>query len=311
LIIDRIDLARLFIAYEKICPEDGTIYREGTCDRGHDLDEGITLEKKVREEPRYEIVRLQDISTGLAKRYKAFILLNEFYSRQAIREIIDEVTDQIKQETYQRNPQAKEKWQDSSAHVVVLYLGCNPDDIRTANWLCRTQWVDPELPDESSPIPLNGDEEHQGIEIVWNDQYEEWRQRHEQEKLGKGEYLEKAKEIVEKISRIADKFVVKFNQWLEEEISEKEFVSWVENHSDKVRKLDDQGGDLGYPPEDCDDFDLACQDLFTFVSQLFLYHTEDGRENWDLTQRVKNTEMAIDDYQKTLEKISLEEERIH
>ena len=75
LIIDAQDWARLLIAYEKICPKDGTSFDDtGTCKYGHVQDEGLALEMEVREKIRYTIVNQRDVSHAGAKRYSATIL---------------------------------------------------------------------------------------------------------------------------------------------------------------------------------------------------------------------------------------------
>ena len=50
LIVEAIDCARLLVAYEKICPTDGTPYGpEGTCKCGHKQDDGTMLTRIIRE----------------------------------------------------------------------------------------------------------------------------------------------------------------------------------------------------------------------------------------------------------------------
>jgi len=80
LIIDAQDWARLFIAYEKICPIDGIPYDDtSTCKNGHVRDEGLTLEMKVRDKLSYTIVSQRDVSHAGAKRYSATIILDKLY----------------------------------------------------------------------------------------------------------------------------------------------------------------------------------------------------------------------------------------
>ncbi len=50
LIMDVHDLAKLFIAYEKLCPKDGLPFDDsGCCSKGHVKDDGLLLEWTIRE----------------------------------------------------------------------------------------------------------------------------------------------------------------------------------------------------------------------------------------------------------------------
>jgi len=104
LIIDAVDCARLLLAYEKICPSDRTPYGpDGSCLWGHEQDEGVELKIRVRDDIRYEIPRLRDVSHGGARRLTATVLVNPYYDREVLREIIRSATRQIRKSSYYRS----------------------------------------------------------------------------------------------------------------------------------------------------------------------------------------------------------------
>lgn len=130
LIVDAHDWARLFIAYEKICPQDGLPYNDhGSCTAGHQRDTGLKLEWETKDKARYTIVQQMDICTGTAKRYSAIIRLDRHYPREVIRKIIQEATLKLKQSTYYKNERTKERWGNTPAHVVWLYFAHDHEDI--------------------------------------------------------------------------------------------------------------------------------------------------------------------------------------
>jgi hypothetical protein len=87
----------LFVAYHKICPEDGTPYDEtGTCQKGHQLDDGLPLEMNIREGAHYTIVKQRDLSRAGSKRYSAIILTDRHYTKEVIRTVIQEATEKLK-----------------------------------------------------------------------------------------------------------------------------------------------------------------------------------------------------------------------
>jgi hypothetical protein len=76
LVIDAHDLARLFIAYGKICPRDGTPFTDGgVCQHGHLSSESVMLEIPSKEEIKFTLVKQREVSMS-AKRYAATILLD-------------------------------------------------------------------------------------------------------------------------------------------------------------------------------------------------------------------------------------------
>ena len=93
LIVNAHQCARLLIAYEKICPRDGSSFDDtGTCQEGHCLDDGISLNMTVREKVRYTIANQKDISHGAAKRYAATVLLDRHYPRSVVKNIVASLT---------------------------------------------------------------------------------------------------------------------------------------------------------------------------------------------------------------------------
>ena len=111
LIIDAVNCARLLLAYEKICAADGTPYGpQGICSRGHKQDEGIRLTLRVRAGIQYEIPELRDVSHGGARRLSAKVLVDNHYGREVLREIIRDVTCQVRQSSYCRGDLVRKRW---------------------------------------------------------------------------------------------------------------------------------------------------------------------------------------------------------
>ena len=214
LIIDAHDLARLFIAYEKICPKDGTPYDDtGACMKGHVRDKGLTLEMEVREELRYTIMSQKDVSHFGAKRYSAIILLDKHYPKEVIRTIIQKVTEKLKHSNYYRNEQVKARWGKTPAHVIWLFIAYDPEDIQSANWVCRTCWIDPSLPKDMRPLDLKGNEKIGDIEVLWNDDYKSHKNFFKNYFGTKEEVLEAINPILSKMVELARKAIAYFEKY--------------------------------------------------------------------------------------------------
>ncbi|MCD6463081.1 MAG: hypothetical protein J7L52_05255 [Thermotogae bacterium] len=312
LIIDAFDFARLFIAYEKICPKDGTPYDDtGTCLKGHVRDKGLTLEMEVKEKVRYTIVSQKDLSHEGAKRYSAIVLLDRHYQRDVVRKIIQEVTEKLKHSNYYRNERIKTRWGKSPAHVVWLFIACDLEDIQNANWLCRTCWVDPSLPESMRPFKLNGNERMGDIEIHWNDDYKLCKNLFEEYSGTKEEVLEAINPILSEMLKFADQAIDCFKRYRQGEISENEFIQKMQKMKPKVGELYSQSGNIPSPPPDCGDYDQACQDIFAIIHNMFLYYSEEGLKRWPKQYRDKLMKDSIDQFYENLYRIEFEEKKLH
>ena len=312
LIIDAQDWARLFIAYEKVCPKDGTTYdNTGTCINGHVRDEGLSLEMEVREKIQYTIVRQKDVSHAGAKRYSATILLDRHYPKDVIRTTIQEATEKLKYSKYYRNERVKARWGKIPAHVVWLFIAYDLDDIRNVNWICRTYWVDQSLPEDMRPTGLNGNEKLEGIEVLWNDDYKPFKNFFESHSGTKEEVLEAIHPILREMENLARQGINYFEEYMRGDISEDEFILKINKIEPKITELYHQSENVPMPPEDCKDYDQACQNIFATVTNMFLCYDKRGLEIWSKKNRIYLTQDAIKRFHDEWKRIELEENKIH
>jgi hypothetical protein len=312
LIIDRQVLSRLFIAYDKICPKDGTPYSDmGVCKEGHQLDKGITLEMEVRERVKYTPYRQQDVSHYGAKRYSEIILLDKHYSREIIRTIIQEVTDKLKSDNYYRNERVKARWGKSPAHVVWLYIACDLEDIRVANWICRTCWISSSLPPEMRPSALNGNEKLGEIDILWNDNYKSIKEARKNDFGTKEKVLNSVQTILKEMVNSAKQAIRYFGEYSRGNISEQDFILKMQEMEPKVHNFYLQSGDIPHPPQDCIDYDNACHNIFATIDDMFLYYSARGLAKWSRKNRDWLMQDSIKQYYDELKMIELEERKIH
>lgn len=313
LILDRLDTARLLLAYEKICPEDGTPFsEEGRCINGHQLDRGIRLEVQVRENYKYEILSLRDVSHAGAKRYSAVVLIDPHYGREIVRAVISEATEELKNENYFRNEMVESNWNEKSAHVVWLFLAGAAEDVRHANWLARTQWISSELEEQWRPIKLDGDEESAGIAIKWNSMYESMRDFHSSHSASKGDALKLLEPLINKAIKYGFKAEKLINRFDSGEIGQPAIERELIDRGLKVQQIYQKAGNLPYPPADLQDYDNVCQGLFADIDNIYLPFTELGRKRWPtFDQRIQLSRSYIGAFRKDFERWNFERGKIH
>jgi hypothetical protein len=312
LIIDAQDWARLLIAYEKICPKDGTSFDDtGTCKYGHVRDKGLPLAMEVREKIRYRIVNQRDVSHAGAKRYSGTILLDRHYTKDLIRTIVQKATEELKSSNYYRNDRVKARWGNTLAHVVWLFIAYDLEDIQNANWICRTYWIDPSLPESMRPLGLNGNEKLEDIEVFWNDDYKSHKNFLESLFGTKEEVLESIQPILNEMVELAKQAIEHFKEYRCRNISEEELISKMQKTEPTVTELYLQSGNIPMPPEDCKDYGQACQNIFATIHDMFLYYSKRGLETWPKSNRDWLMQGTIERFYDDWKRIELEESKIH
>lgn len=312
LIINAHECARLLIAYEKICPQDGTPFdNKGLCRNGHRLDDGIALEMTVREKVRFTIASQEDVSHGGAKRYSAKVVLDRHYPKDVVRKILREVTDRLKNSRHYRNEQTKARWGATPAHVVWLFVGFDIDDIANNNWVCRTCWIDVCLPKEMRPSGLKGNDQIDDIQIAWNDQYEGMKSFVDEHQSDKGEFLEHLRPIKERMITLGAKATQLFRRYQQEVITENALVSQLQILEKDADALYKESSNLTIPPLDCKDYDQVCQNLFATVHNMFLLYSQRGLKTWPKSNREWLFQDTVKRYDEDLQRLAFEDEKIH
>lgn len=290
LMIDVHDFCRLFIAYEKVCPKDGSPFDDmGICKKGHLKDEGLTLEMEVREKKQFTILRQRDVSHAAAKRYSAIILLDKHYPKDIIRAIIQEASDAIKITTYYHNQQMEKIWGNTPAHVVWLSIAYDLEDVQNANWVCQTCWIDSSLSNQLRPMFLNVNEnltENLGdIDISWNKNYKSYKNEFHKQFGSKSEVISAISSLLNPMVDLANEAITYFRKYQSEIISEDDFIQKMQSNAIRVNDLYLQSGNILFPPEDCKDFDQSCQNLFATIHNIYLYYSQKGIETWSKSKR--------------------------
>jgi hypothetical protein len=210
------------------------------------------------------IMRSSDVSHAVAKRYSADIKVNGRLTKAEIAGEIRRLTREVQGTDYHRSVHTEERWRQSDAHCVWLFLYLAEEDRRDVNWICRSQWIDPNLSPENAPNRLSGENIGDDIIVDWSDRYHHVAALTREAQLSKGTYLR----IVDDLVRRVDIQV----QALDEVLGEfKGGVLMEDALVDRVRKLEPglteayfEAIDMGLAPAECHEADQQFQ---SFVAQ--------------------------------------------
>ena len=312
LVIEALDCARLLLAYEKICPSDGTPYGpDGSCRRGHKQDEGIQLKIRARDGMHYEIPQLRDVSHGGARRLTATVFVDPHYDREVLREIIREATDQVRHSSYHRSELVRNRWRDSHAHVVWLYLAAGLQDLCNANWLAQTQWIDPGLDRKMRPIELSASEHLDSIAVAWNEFYTRMKEFYRDHSVDKGGALAQLEPLVAQATRVGRRIASWFDAFESSDLDEGTLIARVRTTSSEIDAITNQALNLSFPSQDVRDYDARAQSLFGHLDNMALYYSERGVTMWPEKNRTVLMRLTVRDFRADLRRLEFEREKLH
>ena len=196
--------------------------------------------------------------------------------------------------------------------MVWLFIAYDLDDIQNANWVCRTCWIDPSLPEDVRPLDLRENEKHGDIKILWNDEYKSYKNIFEGFYGTKEEVLETNKRILNEMVELAKKAIEYFEEYRKDKIPEEEFILKMREMEPRVNELYHQSVNIPMSStKDCEDYDQACQYIFGTIQDMFLYYSKRGLEIWPKKNRDWLIQDAIKRYCSDLERIKFEESKLH
>lgn len=315
LIVDTIDVARLFIAHQKLCPRDGMPYREGrcpVCDTAASTPIRLTLD--VYEAPTYEILTLRDTSTNI-KRYQAHIRTDPHYSKAVLREVIKQAVEETKRRRLFNSDQAEARFRDKDADYVRLFVYLSELDQHMTNYVCRAAWLRPELSEEHGSLSLKGDEWLGEIEIDWSSMYQELRSEWAQRRGTKEAWLKKLNETFPEMEKLMKQAKSHLRAYESNSISQSVLQENIAALEPLARGLDERAGSSEVAPFECKDCDNAFQGLRGRFYDTFIgFAPWVGKDrNWDnkLWLLRYGTRDYETDRERFLYELSKVDERLH
>jgi hypothetical protein len=297
-IIDTVDVARLFIAYQKICPQDGNPYIDGQCRLCKtSLSEPIDLTIKVHEEPWYTILEQSDVSHSGAKRYRANVLTDSHYPKLILREVVRSVVWDLCQSSYYRSELVEQRFGTQQADCVFVFLFTDLRDIPTYNWRCSATWVRPTLPIQARPI-TTGDEGFGEIRIQWNAEHAARREMYAQLSVKKEVWIKRIESVLPKLDRllqIADGYTDQFNHEQIDQGTLQGIFGQMETEARDILLHD--VGERGLPPVGCHECDAVFLRMASNLHDMFVPFATWGRATWDWNQKMSLMHMARQRYE--------------
>lgn len=298
LIVDTIDIARLLIAYHKVCPKDGSPYYQGHCPKcGTSASDPIELVLKVYEEPWYTLLEQQDVSTGIAKRYCANVLTDRHYSTATVREIISKVIWELRSSKFYRSNLVEQQYGEQEADCIFAFVFSDVEDFKTYNWMCQAIWIRPSLPPMARPL-VRGKEQFGDINIEWNQNHLQMQGFWAQHSVSKEIWIKQVEAVlasIEKMQTMAAPLLNELSRLSTENSGLRSKLSGLEAQA--LRLLREDAGNRGMPPYECHDCDAVFLSLVSSFHNIFISFAAWSKAKWKWHQQVRNALSAQKQYE--------------
>lgn len=230
---------------------------------------GFQIPEELVVDPFYTYLSREDVSHGTAKRYSADILTNPYYSKETLKKVIVRATSELRQSNFYRSKQAEDFYTDKPTDVVFLFVYLDLADRSSTNWVCRTLWINQDLPENSKPHMWKADEVIAEIRINWKSDYQSWRQYWTKNTGSKQDWIRKVDSILPKVAETllqANTFLTEY----ENSGNQAELQKELEAIEKIAQGLYIQGQNQKLPPQDCAETDLKFQIMMGHFHNIFI-----------------------------------------
>ncbi|QIK41409.1 DUF4365 domain-containing protein [Pontivivens nitratireducens] len=154
----------------------------------------------------FSIVREDDVSHGTARRISLYIVAHaglKPMSKPHLGAIVRAALNHGRETTYARDDISAAAHYGRTADVVWGNIYLREADINSAGWICRFQWISPELDTRWRPFALSGEDHGNGLIIDWP-QNTHIANLSDAARVGKAGYLAKADALLNKLPTMRD-----------------------------------------------------------------------------------------------------------
>ncbi len=258
----------------------------------------------------FSILSTDDLSHFNAKRYKALVLLNHKMSKGEIVQIIRSITDNLIKREFYRNKLVENCWKGKSANIVWLFVYPSLEDKKNDNWICRSEWIDPNLKKEFQPIKMNGMSIGEDLAIDWSNHYEEFSNYYKKHLISKEEFLNTVEPVLADTISIIESIIKISTQYFANSINENNFLDQMRKYESRISELYRIARNINGIPLECKDFSDIFQSLMIAASNIVIPFSEKGLEIWEKKNREALLKLYIEDYTNRLRKLSYEYEKL-
>ncbi len=220
--------------------------------------------------PDYTVTKTSDNSHGGAKRYSVKVTLSKEHSQAELLTIIRTLTEETKMCEYHRSDRTRDAWKNKPADVVWLFIYPTPQDERNNNYLCKSEWIDPDLEEHFRPCSQNGQDIGDGVNVEWNSMYLTTAKYNHQNEISKETFVQFVDETAAKSSRLFAELEQVFKLYTDKDVSFQELCQFIETNQPIAHEIYEKGVFIGLSSYECKDASIKFQSMIAHLDNMFM-----------------------------------------
>lgn len=262
------------------------------------------------EKEKYRIYKVEPIHTARAKRYVVKVILKDPLTLEEISIVHKEIVSIIKDIEIYNNENFEKHWKGKLANIIFCHYGNSEDDILNSNFLCKTIWVD-DKQDKNWWYNLSNKSKFvNDVYFDINSNYEALNKFYAANTADDTCLIQQTRDITINMINLAEMLIKSFDELLNEEVTEKEFIEKFKKISPKITDYYFKESNLDLPTKKLKDWSSACTGLSATIYDFTLFYGEHALKNRTYDNRIACMKMTKNQYYKDLEKLKEEEEKI-
>jgi Domain of unknown function (DUF4365) len=225
---------------------------------------------------RYTVIGPEDISHGLAKRYTFRVIVNGTASRAELAAVVRQVIAQGAKRTYNRNDIAAQRWLNTEAHIVCVFVALSAAENERSNYVCRAQWISEDVPEGGHPGAWGGKNIGNGVYLIWNENHDVVSKLYSDSTLSKEDYLAYVAPMLDQVGSFLEQLGHELSRVRTGVLEESEFVHLNLAQLDQLSDHLTTHWSQGSAPFECSELDRQIDCLLIDGSNLKLYFTEES-----------------------------------
>ncbi|NER99844.1 MAG: DUF4365 domain-containing protein [Symploca sp. SIO1B1] len=256
------------------------------------------------------LLSLKDVSHGGAKRYSAELIIHGNRSQAEIIRVVKKVTRDLTNREYYQNALTKQRWANTPATVVWLFVYLALEDVKNKNWICRSCWIDKNLDKQFIPGGISGINIGDGIYIDWSIDYKEQADIYKKKTLNKEEFFYKSLHLLEQVKKLVKEIAQIRTSYEQNKINLNFFTEKMAQYEAQLTKVNQQSMSIGESPLECKDFANTFSRVMSDAYNIVLPFSERGLKTWDESNRDFLMKQAMQQYEHDLVRLEYELEKI-
>lgn len=178
------------------------------------------------------------------------------------------------------------------------------------NWICRAQWISPDLDQSVRPFTFTGDESVDGITLDWNDAYASRAKYYQEHTVSFETYLAAVDRLLTALRPIMATAIDAAAAYQHGLLTEQTYLKHMQELEPLVLDLYREAGNIGFVPVACNSLAQSFQRVVSAAHNVVLPFSERGLHTWPQRNRDYLVRSAIDSFQTEQECMRIERARL-